>query len=192
MSEYTVYTHKQQFIKALDQKFRDFPYFMLTSDLFSFLGWQIRSHTKHGYSHSMTYHKFMTVASQDWYFEERPLTDYLHGERQRIKMWYAPEWTDNQKEIILSIIDEMLEERGKYDWLGIIGQRFHIPWFNFKKRSYCSEQVAKILKMIDPVYLNCKLFDINHPSPADLDLYWTQRAINDGYYKAVVYDPTLF
>lgn len=162
-------------------KLKYFPYFVLSSDLSSFLGYAIRSHTKHGYSHSMSMIVANQLASQEWKMKSVPLENYL-TESTRLKFWYNPDWTEHEKFSIINAVKTDLEEGGRYDWLGVaLGQLTGLKWLNFSGRNYCSEQVGAVIKKVDSE------FNIYKPSPADIDVYFT----NNEKYRAFVYDPTL-
>jgi hypothetical protein len=177
-----MYTFVTEYILRKTLEEAKFPYLTLTCNYYNWIPMIIRKRTKHSYTHSMTLKESNKFASQDFKgFRLVDVSKYINPRKHRIKLWYNPSWTDTQIELMRELLEKQVEKKGKYDWLGVIGQLFGARWLNSKKKNYCSEQVASVIRLVDPE------FTLKKPSPADLDRYFSD---NDNYI-AIVYDPTI-
>jgi len=158
------------------------PVLVLTDALNSWVSRRIKQHTHGEYNHAMMMHDTGMVASQNLFYTETQIDYYLQG-NHRVKLWTSDRW---DWEAMLKEIRRQLAlplYRRAYDWLGIVGARFHVESFNLPWRNYCSENVAQVLRAGLPI------FDLKHPSPADLDR-WATEAEKLGLMKCMgVFDP---
>uniref|UniRef100_A0A6M3IZI7 Uncharacterized protein n=1 Tax=viral metagenome TaxID=1070528 RepID=A0A6M3IZI7_9ZZZZ len=160
-----------------------FPFLVLTDNLSSWLSWKIKNHSHGFYSHSMWMTRNGIVATQGWMYKEQSIYDFLKG-NHRVKLWFSPDWGTLDRARIKRRINERLAETKRalrYDWIGIIGQALGFRKLNLKGRSYCSEESASVLAVVEP-------FGIEHPTPADLDA-WCREHEQMAVYG--VYDPSL-
>jgi len=160
---------------------QDCPMLVLSDNVWSWISWRIKGHTSGHYNHAMWLLDPAHVASQGWRFRMGALRPYLNG-RYRLKFWRNPNWTPEQRLELRAGLLRDLRAGGRYDWLGIIGQRLGLRWINFTNRSYCSEQAGKVLGLVEPT------FRVEHPSPADLDK-WCKDSPQMKVWG--VFDPTL-
>ena len=161
------------------------PLIVLSDNLRSFLSWGIKAHTKGCYSHVMMLIDTETLVSQDFpFFREVPVDKYLQG-GHRLKFVGNSAWT-NQQRLVMRLTakrDARLPWwKRRYDLLGILGQfcgveSINVPWLN-----YCSEKVAGLIKIADP------LLQMKHPSPDDMNWYMENNQ-NRGYYVYGRYAP---
>lgn len=98
-------------------------------------------------THSMIATNPLLVASHEWILRERPVSAYTKGKHE---LWYytppievlVSDNYNEAREIIQNDIFRDLEVpwwRKRYDWLGILGQKFRVPWLNLPWSWYCSE-----------------------------------------------------
>jgi hypothetical protein len=147
-------------IESIPQE--DLPMLVLSSDNLSFLAWAIRARTTSDYSHLMWLHRPGFFATQDWWYREVPVKKYAGT---RLKLWRNKKWTPQQRIKILSKINAELKKpawQTRYDLLAILGQllglvHIQVPWTNI-----CSDWANLIM-------LNDKNYDLNHPSPGDVN-----------------------
>lgn len=156
------------------------PLVVLTDNLFSFVSWRIRVHTLSAYNHVGVCVRPRRVAEQGWRFREADLAGYLEG-RHRVKLWRADWANEEQCAQMRQATEELLERRGRYDWLGIVGQALGWRWLN-SRRHYCSEAVAWVLRAGGYAGLDA------HPSPGDLDRAFRESS---GWTCIGVFDPNL-
>jgi len=146
------------------------PILVLSDNMFSYLSWRIKAHTHGFYNHAMWLIADGRVASQDLFYKEKAIKEYLQG-NHRLKFWYNPAWTNEDRLALLKAIHQRLalpRRKRFYNFLGIIGQRFRAPWISSPTRRFCSQNAVEILKLAEP---ECNLFN---PSPADLNR-WCQE-----------------
>ena len=139
------------------------PIIILSDDLRGVFSWAIKSHTNGYYSHAMIMINKGKVVTQGGTYKEVPIENYM-TERYRLKFW-KPDLTLRDILTIQKEVNKDLKQnwwRKSYDYLGILGQLFKVRWLNNPYKSFCSERVAKYLRLV---------FDCipKHPAPADLN-----------------------
>lgn len=160
-----------------------FPALVLSDNLTSLFSAGIKvvetaqRHRPGRYNHSMwLFHNYAThrpcVASQDWRYEALPLEQFLGGE-YRVKICRRRDWTTAQRSGILKQIQAHLAARGKYDWLGILGQLVRLRGLGIPGRDYCSEAAGEILAGV---------------GLSDRDLTAGGLALADEFFSKIVYD----
>lgn len=157
------------------------PMLVLSDNLESAVSYGIKRHTSGRYNHAMWLHRQWVFATQGGRFEEVPITDFLAG-KHRLRFWHNPAWTREQKGAILADVERKLAQRGRYDWLGVVGQFLKMRWINFSGRDYCSESAGETLSVAEPT------FAMRHPSPADLNRWCKDHP---QMVTAGIYDPDL-
>jgi len=138
------------------------PLIVLTDNLNSWFAWRIRRHTNGSYNHAMTMIRPGYVASQNLFFGEQRLTDYIDA-AHRVKFWRCLRHDDQDRVRIRAKVNADLRAPWRarmYDWVGILGFAVGRRSFNFQGRKYCSERVAEHFSLPNP-----------HPSPADINRY---------------------
>ncbi len=147
-----------------DIKDKDCPIFVSATDLRGFLGWGIRLRTHSIVNHSMILYRQGYFVSQSWVYKEIPIERYVK-KGIMLKLWQCKDITKSEKRRIFEGIRDDLSlpfwER-MYDCLGIVGQLVGLRWLNIPQLNYCSERVAKRVRVLLP---NLK----KHPTPAELD-----------------------
>lgn len=142
------------------------PLIVLSDDMRSFFSWGIKAHTRGLYSHAMMMLKPGKFVTQGWTYKEVNVEKYMKP-RYRLKFWSYP-FTEEEKSQIRFAVEEDLSRswwHKSYDWIGIIGQLFRIRKLNNPFKSFCSERVAKYLRLI----LLLKNVVPLHPSPSQLN-----------------------
>jgi len=145
----------------------------------SFFGRQIKMHTKGQYSHAMWMRRPGMVISQDWHLAEKSVQEYL-TDWYRLKFFTMPDMEETDETKINQCLDQLLQQGGRYDWLGIIGHLLHIRKLNFSNRYYCSEFVWE-------PFVEVWGYPRIYPSPSELDFYLPKI----GWEIAGVYDTAL-
>ena len=138
-------------INPLEIKSEDLPLIVFSDDLRGFFAWGIRVHTEGLYSHAMLMVTPKEVVTQGGTYSEVPIEKYMSN-RYRLKFWSIKNLTIYDKIRILDAVNEDLKQpwwRKRYDWLGVaIGQLFRVKWIQNPFTYYCSERVAKYLRLI--------------------------------------------
>jgi len=102
------------------------------------------------------------VVTQGGTYKEVPITDYMKG-KHRLK-FFKPDLSGEDKVKMIEAVEEDLKQpfyRKWYDWPAIFGFFIKVKWIQSPWQSFCSERVAKYLRMF---------FDIPlRPSPAALN-----------------------
>jgi hypothetical protein len=145
---------------------------VLSDNLSSFFSWGIKlhekwTHNKGNYNHFMWLHKQGTVASQNLFYNEQPISDYLR--LCRLKIWYFPDWTPEQREKVHKAIQKHLDRpwyRKLYDVPAIFGQLF---WHEIQTPGLdiCSDS-GSYLSEVDEDY------DLRHPDPEEVNM-WLEK-----------------
>lgn len=141
---------------------------ILSDNIRSFISWGIKEHTKGNYNHFMWLYKKGFVASQDFLFSQQPVSDYF--EKFRLKLWYCPSWTKEQRLTIIQVIEGVLAEpwyKRRYDILAIAGQLFNCEWLQIPWLDICSDK-ARLLSLVDDRY------NLKHPDPQDVN-EWLEK-----------------
>ena len=162
----------RKIINPLNFKDEDMPLFVLSDDLRSFIGWGIKAHSGGNYNHIMIMVKPGYIISQGVSYKEIPIKEYMKSS-QMLKFWKYKNIIEQEKDFILTKAEADLKEpwwKRRYDYLGIVGQFFHIRWLNDPFRRYCSERVAEYLCLIKPIKEKIP----KKPSPADLNRLFNQ------------------
>lgn len=152
-------------IDPLKIKEKDLPLIVLSDDLRGFMGWAIKAHTHGAYNHAMLMIEPGTFVSQGGTYKKVPISTYTSG-KHRLKFWTYP-FSEDEKSMIRFQVKEDLAQnwwRKSYDWLGVIGQLLKIRKLNNPRKSYCSERVAKYMRLVSAL----KTFN-PHPSPSGIN-----------------------
>ena len=160
-------------------KKEDCPIFVSATDLRGFLGWGIRFRTNGIVSHSMIINRPGFFVTQGVTYKEIPFEKYLRR-GVMLRLWKCEDITKEERDEIYYGITFDLHlpwwER-MYDAPGIIGQLVGLRWINVPQLNYCSERVAKRVRVIIP--------DLKkHPTPSEIDnaLKASKRFVELGYY----------
>lgn len=138
---------------------------VLSDNIRSLISWGIKVHEKGNYNHFMWYLGHGLVASQDAVFHVAQVKDYF--KRNRLKFWYCPSWTAEQREMILNAVrTDILKPWYKrlYDPLAIVGQLIHFDRLQIPGIDICSDKGA-YLKLVDPNY------SLKHPDPENINAW---------------------
>ena len=155
------------------------PLFILSDNLRGFIPWIIKAHSSGQYSHIMTMVRPGYFATQSWVYKEVPVEAYMQP-KYRLKFWQYKNMSLEVKEKIYKAVMAKLNlpwYKRRYDPLGVIGQALHIPWLNNPFRDYCSEDVAKYVRLTG---LNVP----KHPSPSNINAFFKEQPEMEvyGYY----------
>lgn len=162
----------------------DLPLVVLSDNLRGLLGWGIKRHTQGSYNHAMWFWWPGQVASQGLFYRNVPLEKYLRGQH-RLKFWHNPSWDWFDVRAIRNAIRFRLSDpwyRRLYDFRGIVGHCVGLRWIQSPWRYYCSEDVARVLSLIEPE------FSQRWPSPAEVNR-WCKSMSQMRVYG--VFDPDL-
>jgi len=126
----------------------------------------IKAHTNGAYNHFMWLiepgicasmqtngYKLIKIAS---YFPE-----------DRLKFWYNPEWTPEQRaKITKSIMNEINRPwyRNLYDFFAYTGQLFHCKWMHIPGWDICSDKMKHVMTVDNRYDLEC-------PDPEDVNAW---------------------
>lgn len=147
----------------------DLPIIVLTDELRGFVGWAIKSHTQGNYGHVFILFKPGMALSQDFMgLRVRGLDEFMTP-GMMLKFWRTKNLTPIEKAAIQTAVDTRINlpfVKRMYDYLGLVGQFFHIKWINSPWQTFCSEQVN--FDYIAPVP-RTKVLGIKEPSPSELD-----------------------
>ena len=168
-------------INPLEIEQKDLPLFIVSDDLQAFMSWGIRAHGKGSYSHAMIMVDSGKVVTQGWTYKEIPVGKYMKS-GIRLKFWQCSNLSKGTKEAIAKAVRRDLTQpwwRKRYDGIGILGQALHIRWLNNPRTYYCSERVAKYIRII-PIPMS------QHPSPSEINQIFkeTDRMKIFGYYDS--------
>jgi len=148
-----------------------YPIFMY-SDGGSLFGWLIRKIDDSAGSHLWTLIGYDCIANQSLTFRLVPVSQMVH---YTTKLIHNPEFTDEQRKIMLESIYSRLElpwYRRLYDVVGLFGElleRIGIKC-NFKKFDFCSESVSRAIALVDNDY--AEWLKINpSPTPKEFNLF---------------------
>jgi len=126
------------------------------------------------YNHFMWMHKPGYLATQDWCYQEVPLSKYMQFDN-RLKFWHNPKWTVDERKQLINKIQYYLDlpkYKTFYDFLAILGQAVNQVWIQNPLFRICSDY-GSILKEsgVDVTY------DLKHPAPDQVD-EWFQNNSN--------------
>ena len=157
------------------------PLVCLSDNVTSWVAARIKALQNGFWNHYMWYYRPAHMATQDATFKVVPVYEYLL--RHRLKLWWNPNWTAQDRAILRGEIKKGLDEpwyNRCYDPLQIIGIRFGMRWLQIPGHYRICSDHAVYLKKIDPRY------DLVHPSPPDIDR-WLKET--DGYEVYGRYSP---
>jgi hypothetical protein len=146
------------------------PMIVLSDNIRSIIAWGIKTHEAGNYNHLMWLLPGHKIASQNAIFQAQKVSDYF--KRFRLKFWYCPEWSAQEKEFIIANINHDLGKswyKKLYDPLAIFGQLIHCDWIQTPGLDICSDK-GSYLKLIDPEYT------LNHPDPEEVNGWLKQHA----------------
>jgi len=118
-------------------------------NLRGFFSLGVKLRTKGFYGHFMWFIGPYSIASQQAYFKH---VDLKSHENYAMKLVYNPNWTEEQKQLLLGLITIDLRKpwyKTMYDCVGIVGELLGWSWLNLKKLSFCSER-GIYLSAVDP------------------------------------------
>jgi hypothetical protein len=145
-----------------------YPMIVLSDNIRSFVSWGIKAHQHGNYNHLMWLISPDTVATQDWLFRKQSLSKFF--KTHRLKFWYNPIWTKEDKSKIIGAIEHELNKSAymrHYDCLAIVGQLLHMEWLQIPWIDICSDK-ANYLKVAD------KRYNLKNPSPPDVNR-WLEK-----------------
>ena len=145
------------------------PLIVFSDDRRGLFSFGIRVHTKGNYSHCMVMIHPGRVVTQGATYKEIPILKYMAG-RYRLKFW-QPELDGIDKRKMITAVEKDLKQpfwKKWYDGLGVVGQLFRIRWLQSPWQCFCSERVAKYLRMFFIVP--------KRPSPAELNRLFEERS----------------
>jgi hypothetical protein len=157
------------------------PMIGLTDNLRAFFSTAIKIHEKGCYNHLIWLIHPEVIASQNTLFEAQSPREYLDS--FRIKLWWCPYWTLEERRKIIDTIDADLVKpwyKRMYDYLAIIGQGIGADWIQTPGVDICSDK-GKYLKLVDLYY------DLKHPDPEEVNHWLMQQRTPDNKFKYEVY-----
>jgi hypothetical protein len=128
---------------------------------------------KSAWNHFMWMHRPGILASQDWYYREIPLQNYL-GFDKRLKFWHNPNWTTVDRFDITNRIQYWLNQpkwKTRYDVLALMGQALNQVWIQNPLVRICSDY-GSILRE-SRVDIN---YNLKHPAPDQVDAWFTEHS----------------
>lgn len=173
-------------IKRIPEK--DLPIFVYC-DGGSLFGWLIRHVDKSMASHLQALAWLdggIKIATQGLTFTTAPV-DNMAG--YNCKLIWNPHWTDAERRILTKAIKKRLAlplYRRLYDVPGVIGEALNIEWLQVGWLDFCSEAVARMLRLVDPAFAEW-LKICPSPTPREFNLY-TKRH-NPPYEVYARYSP---
>ncbi len=147
--------------------------FILCNDAQGMLGWFIKWYTKGNYCHAMLSRKMGYVVTQNDLLIETPIATYLKRS-EGLKFWRINNLTPSEFDMINEAINIDLQKpwwNKFYNYLGLVGQMLHIPGISMPGQDICSQRDAEYLRLLPRLALIVP----EHPSPADLDMVFTQN-----------------
>lgn len=154
----------------------DCPLIVLSAHSFDWISFLIKWWTNSNVSHAMWLIDNNLVASQDLFFDTKPLTEYM-VEGGHLEFW-RPLFTEDNREKLFNIINADLHKpkiKTRYDWIGIIGQIIKWDDFNNPRTTFCSEKIMEHLMKFNLFKLLKKEMNISeHPSPKKLKTFMIQ------------------
>ena len=160
------------------------PMAVLSDSMRSLFGLLIKQHESGVYNHFMWLNKPQTVASQGWTFKEKPVSDYFAG--NRLKFWFFPSWTPEQKQIVCTAIDKAIAlpwYKRIYDVPAILGQllpEFMHGLIQIPGLKICSDW-GNLIGEVEGEY------KLAYPDPAQVD-GWLKKCPNAKVYGRYVPD----
>jgi hypothetical protein len=147
-----------------------FPMMCLANGFTSLFGYLISATTKDFWTHFQWLRNREEFASQWWYFK---IFTVEHFRSYSLKLWTNPDWTTVQRAVIQQCITNELARpkwETRYDFIGILGEAFHLPWLNSPRHDFCSEKV-NILSKVDE---GCaEWMKTNpHPTPEEINAWF--------------------
>jgi len=155
------------------------PMVVLSDNLRGFFSWAIKAHETGCYNHLMWLVAPGVIASQNFLFQAQPVRDYLDA--FRLKFWWNPSWSPEQREKIISAIDRDVTApwyKRIYDVPAIIGQAIGITSIQTPGIDICSDK-GKYLKLVD-LYYNLK-----RPNPEQVNHWLMERRDYEVYGRYV-------
>lgn len=149
-----------KFLNPAELRIADLPLIVLADDRRSFLGWAIKAHSGGQYNHIMEMTELGVFASQHFTGYKEILVEKYMKPYVMLKFWRV-ELRGAQKTLWDEAVKADLNApwlNRRYDFLGIIGQFFHIPKLQSSFANYCGERVIDRLNYI---------LKTNYPSQSD-------------------------
>lgn len=175
--------YNNNFIDPYELLTSQLPVFILCDNLRDFIGWSIKAHTSGNYSHCVVMINPYKVVSQDVVLNER-LIDSYRSEKYVLKFYQIKNITEDEKQLITNAVKDDLNKpwyKRFYDVVGFVGQAFDIYKLQLPSLNYCSENVAKYMRLIPRIALwlpkevsPSKINDLCKQHPEDVELlgYW--------------------
>ena len=141
------------------------PIFVESADMRGFFGFGIRLRTKSNFNHSMMMRQPGLICSQNLFYKEVPIEQYMKP-GMILKFWVCQDITAVEKRYIQHKIKRDLAKpwyKRFYDFPGVVGQLFGMRWFNISWLNYCSERVARKVRVILPSLRR-------YPTPEDIEI----------------------
>lgn len=172
-----------KYINPLEISKKDCPLIVLSTHMTGGLQFIIRKNTEGTYNHIMFLLEPRLVASQDWFFETKPLSDYV-GKGFKLKFWSMHDHF-SKRELRRVIQDHLALPKWRrfYDVPGCVCQgipglkKVNIPFLHF-----CSERVPKIIN--DAYGVGAP----NNANPAECNQYFKDNPKTYKYYGHYTFD----
>jgi len=146
------------------------PMMVLADNLRNLVSAGIKIHTHGCYGHFMWLIAPGTLASMEvGGFKRVKLQSFVEGDR--MKFWYCPEWTNEQRKKIIDAIEAKLKlpwYKRRYDFLAYIGQLTGWRWIQSPIADICSETISYI-------NLGDENFTMENPNPEEVNKWFEEH-----------------
>lgn len=125
---------------------------ILVDNLQDFISWGIKADTSSNYNHSETQRTPNLVDCQEMgsLFKTVPIKQYMIKENI-LKIWQINNLTADEWNLLNTAVQNDLKGpwyKRFYNYLGIVGQFTGLTWISFPGTCFCSQRVAKYLRML--------------------------------------------
>lgn len=152
---------------------KDLPLAVLSYSARSPFAFGIVNLRKSAWNHFMWMHRPGMLASQDWYYKEIPLEEYL-GFDKRLKFWHNPNWSYDDKTDLILRIEYWLSRpkwQTRYDVLALLGQALNQVWIQNPLVRICSDYGSILRESgVDLSY------NLKNPAPDQVDAWFTEHS----------------
>jgi hypothetical protein len=136
----------------------------------SIFGTLIRIVDKSAASHAQLLYGVDKIASQ-WFYFTTFNVDHLKS--YNCKLIWNSKWTPEQRQLMIDLIELRLalpHWQTRYDVWGVIGQGIGWKWLQRRGIDFCSEAVARVLKVVDPALVEWSK-TCPSPTPREINIY---------------------
>lgn len=125
---------------------------MLVNNSRDFVSWGIKDDTASNYSHAGTQRTPLGFDSQEMFqlFKNVPIKNYMIPSNM-LKFWSINNLTQEEWQMLNSAVQADLDApwyKKIYNYIGIIGQFTKFTWISMPGTYFCSQRVAKYLRML--------------------------------------------